>query len=232
MTLAHAAHRAGTPGVSAVHALSPAVPEAATARVRAHAARAGWRLIELDAGEFADPAYRANPVNRCFFCKSNLYGRIAAAVSGPIAAGTNLDDLGDYRPGLAAAAARDVRHPFVEARMDKNAVRALARAFGLDDLAELPAQPCLSSRIETGIAIDAADLAFVASMEQALAPLLPRGTDLRCRVTHDGIVVEAPEAGETITARARDLCREEGRTFLGIRPYRRGAAFLHDAAHP
>ena len=68
MTLAHAAHRAGVPGLIVVHALSPAVPEEATARVREHAARFGWRLTELDAGEFADPAYRANPVNRCYFC--------------------------------------------------------------------------------------------------------------------------------------------------------------------
>lgn len=227
MTLAHAAHRAGIPRLTIVHALSPAVPNDATARVRTHAARSGWQLIELDAGEFADPAYRANPANRCYFCKANLYARIASAVSGPIASGTNLDDLGDYRPGLAAAADRDVRHPFVEAGLDKGAVRSLARSFGLDDLAELPAQPCLSSRIETGIAIDAVDLDFVARMEKALAPEMPAGADLRCRVTHGGIVVEAPHAGETVTAIARDLCHAEQRTLLGIRPYRRGAAFLH-----
>lgn len=232
MTLAHAAHRAGTPRLSVVHAISPAVPATATARVRAHAASAGWRLIEIDAGEFADPSYRANPVNRCYFCKTNLYGRIAAAISGPIASGTNLDDLDDYRPGLAAAAERDVRHPFVTAGMDKRAVRALAHALGLDDLAELPAQPCLSSRIETGIAIDAADLAFVARMEEALAPHLPRGADLRCRVTSRGIVVEAPDGRESLKTLARDLCRTEHRTFLGLRPYRRGAAFLHEAASP
>jgi len=102
MTLAHAAHRAGIPGLLVVHALSPAVPAEATARVRDHARRFGWRLTEVDAGEFADPQYRANPVNRCYFCKTNLYARIAHVTEGPIASGANLDDLGDDRPGLLA----------------------------------------------------------------------------------------------------------------------------------
>lgn len=227
MTLAHAAHRAGVPGLVVVHALSPAVPQEATARVRNHAGRFGWRLVEVDAGEFADPAYRANPVNRCYFCKSNLYARIAGVTAGPIASGANLDDLGDYRPGLTAAAERRVRHPFVEAGMDKPAVRALARHFDLADIAELPAQPCLSSRVETGIAIDAEDLAFVARMEQALAAYAPAGADLRCRVTHAGIMIEAPIPDDAMRQAAGALCRAAGRPFLGFRPYRRGAAFLH-----
>ena len=239
MTLAHAAHRAasraahsathpaGVPGLLVVHALSPAVPEEATARVREHASRFGWRLAEVDAGEFADPQYRANPVDRCYFCKTNLYARIARVTAGPIASGANLDDLGDYRPGLIAAAEYRVRHPFVEAGMDKQAVRALARDFDLADVAELPAQPCLSSRVETGIAISATDLAFVARLERALAPHVPAGTDLRCRVTHGGIVVEAPDPDEAMRRIADVLCAEERRRFVGFRPYRRGAAFLH-----
>lgn len=228
MTLAHAAHRVGVPGLMIVHALSPAVPEEATARVREHAARFAWRLIEVDAGEFADPDYRANPVNRCYFCKTNLYSRISHVIQGPIASGANLDDLGDYRPGLTAAAEHRVRHPFVEAGMDKAAVRALARSFDLADISELPAQPCLSSRVETGIAISAADLAFVARMERALAPHIAAGTDLRCRVTHAGIVVEAATSGAAMRRIAVALCDEEQRRFLGFRPYRRGAAFLHE----
>jgi uncharacterized protein len=229
MTLAHAAHRIGLTGLTVVHAVSPAVPAMASARVRDHASRFGWQLRELDAGEFDDPEYRANPVNRCYFCKTNLYARIAGAIHGPIASGANLDDLSDYRPGLTAAAEHGVRHPFVEARMDKRAVRMLARDFGLDDVAELPAQPCLSSRVETGIPISAADLAFIDRMERLLAPLLPRGTDLRCRVTHDGNVVEASAANseDKVHDVARALCETESRIFLGVRPYRRGAAFLH-----
>ena len=227
MTLAHAAHRAGVPGLIVVHALSPAVPTEATLRVREHAARFSWRLTEVDAGEFGDPEYRANPINRCYFCKTNLYSRIAHVTGGPIASGANLDDLGDYRPGLIAAAEHRVRHPFVEAGMDKNAVRALAHGYALNDIAELPAQPCLSSRVETGIAINARDLAFIARMEQALSDLAPPGTDLRCRVTHAGIAVETAAGNEAMTQIAAALCRDEQRVFLGFRRYKRGAAFLH-----
>jgi len=191
------------------------------------AAGEGWQLEVTGAGEFEDARYRDNPTDRCYFCKTNLYDRIAHVTEGPIASGANLDDLGDYRPGLIAAAEHRVRHPFVEAGMSKAAVRALARGFDLADISELPAQPCLSSRVETGIAISARDLAFVARMERALAPHVPQGTDLRCRVTHGGIVVEAPEPDEAMRRIADALCAGESRLFLGFRPYRRGAAFLH-----
>jgi uncharacterized protein len=225
-TLAHAAHRRIS-AVTMVHAVSPAVPEHATARVQAHAAREGWQLIVTGVGEFEDPRYRANPVNRCYFCKTNLYARIAAVTDTPIASGANLDDLSDYRPGLTAAAEYGVVHPYVLAGMDKAAVRALARECGLDDLAELPAQPCLSSRVETGLAIRAEDLAFIDRMERLLSSSLPKGTDLRCRITHGGVVIEAAPGLDDAPARA--LCLEEGRIFLGLRPYRRGSAFLHAA---
>jgi pyridinium-3,5-biscarboxylic acid mononucleotide sulfurtransferase len=227
MTLAHAAHRR-LPDVTMIHAVSPAVPPLATARVRTHAEHWGWRLVVTGAGEFDDPRYRANPVDRCYFCKTNLYARIAGVTDTPIASGANLDDLADYRPGLTAAAEHGVIHPYVLAGMDKAAVRTLARDYGLDDLSELPAQPCLSSRVETGLAIRAEDLAFIDRMERLLAPHLPPGTDIRCRVTHGGIVVEASAALADDRA-ARDLCAAEGRAFLGLKPYRRGSAFLHVA---
>jgi hypothetical protein len=100
------AHRETAARVMMVHAASPAVPAEATARVRDHAARAGWNLVVTDAGEFADPRYRANPVDRCYFCKSNLYDRIRGLTDAAIASGANLDDLDDYRPGLIAAKQR------------------------------------------------------------------------------------------------------------------------------
>ena len=84
------------------------------------------------------------------------YGAITPLTTAVVVSGTNLDDLGDYRPGLGAARENEVRHPFVDAGIDKATVRAIARELRLDDLAELPAAPCLSSRIETGIVIDAA----------------------------------------------------------------------------
>lgn len=236
VTVAHAAHvvRDGKP-TTVCHAVSPAVPIEATARVRRHAEMAGWNLVLLDAGEFADPEYLRNPVNRCYFCKSNLYDRIAGSVGGTIASGANLDDLGDFRPGLAAATERRVVHPLIEAGMDKAATRALARALQLDDVAELPAQPCLASRIETGIRVTPEDLAFVSEVEAALAPFV--GLEgLRCRITAAGVRIEfdldrarreGTEAGAE--ALALDLCRRAGRVLLPLAPYRRGSAFLHDA---
>ena len=117
LTLADPRPPAGLgPTALMVHAVSPAVPGEATARVRAEAAREGWDLRVIEAGEFADPAYRANPVNRCFFCKTNLYGAIRQRHRpARWLSGANLDDLGEYRPGLDAAREHGVRHPYVEA---------------------------------------------------------------------------------------------------------------------
>jgi uncharacterized protein len=228
VTLAATAHRrlpAGT--VTMIHAVSPAVPPAATERVEARAAAEGWALTVTGAGEFDDPRYRANPVDRCYFCKSNLYDRIRAITGATIASGANLDDLGDYRPGLLAAAERNVVHPYVEAGLAKAEVRQLARRLGLDDVAELPAQPCLASRVETGIAIAAEDLAFIDDTERRIGAILPAGATLRCRVTHAGIVIEVDDpADAAVQQTAAALCAGAGRRFAGMRPYKRGAAFL------
>lgn len=229
MLLAHIARQA-VPHTIMLHALSPAVPYEATARVRRHAARGGWALKLIDAEELKDANYTANPVNRCYFCKTNLYSRIASATDATIASGTNLDDLGDFRPGLQAAAERDVVHPFVEAGIGKDEIYALAKARGLDDLAALPAQPCLASRIETGIVVSPEALAFIDEAERALRPLAPAQAALRCRILAAGVTVEVaplPEAGEDDLARvAAALCADAGRPFLGVRPYRRGSAFI------
>lgn len=228
MTLAHVAGRA----IDAVmiHAVSPAVPADTTARVRRHAERHGWPLAITEAGEFADGRYVANPVDRCYFCKTNLYARIAGLTDRTIASGANLDDLGDYRPGLVAARERRVVHPLVEAGIDKRAIRAIAAGLGLDDLAELPAQPCLASRIETGIAIDPDDLAFVNRVESAVRAAAPHLADVRCRITRRGVVVEADEPPgarrDAIERLAIDACLATGRVLVGIVPYRRGSAFV------
>lgn len=234
MTLAAFAHRQqqseGTGSVEMIHAVSPAVPPAATERVRARAAREGWRLTLTGAGEFDDKRYRDNPVNRCYFCKANLYDRIRTLTAAVIASGANLDDLGDYRPGLLAASERAVVHPYIEAGMDKASVRALARQLGLDDVADLPAQPCLASRVETDITIDPADLAFVDLVETRLAARAPAGMAVRCRITHAGIAIEAGKEAadaEALADLAGNLCREHGRHLIGIGPYRRGAMFVH-----
>lgn len=235
LTLATAAHRARPGGVTAHHATSPAVPPEATARTRALAAAEGWPLDVFDAGEFADPAYRANPVNRCFFCKTSLYGAVASRTARQIVSGTNMDDLGEYRPGLIAARAHGVRHPFVEAGIDKRTVRALAAELGLGALAELPAAPCLSSRIETGIRIEAPVLAMVHAAETLVAARLSPQT-VRCRVRAGGVVIELdPAALAAVDGGGADGLRAEVQRLadaaglpapVRFAAYRNGSAFL------
>jgi pyridinium-3,5-biscarboxylic acid mononucleotide sulfurtransferase len=240
MTLAVVTHRRLGHAATMVHAVSPAVPPEASARVRAHAKREGWRLEIIDAGEFQDEMYLANPANRCFFCKTNLYGTIASRMRGTILSGTNLDDLGDWRPGLRAASDHGVRHPYVEAALDKAAVRALARSLALEDLAELPAAPCLSSRLETGIGVTAKRLRLVHAVERLIGRELAPKT-VRCRILHDGIAVQldpdglarisGPE-GQELEKKVRRVLAEHGRPEpVRFEPYRMGSAFHRPAAH-
>ncbi|UVC06602.1 adenine nucleotide alpha hydrolase [Rhizobium sp. TH2] len=214
------------PDFVAVHAVSPAVPVRASERVREIAHQRNWRLIEIRAGEFADADYLSNPVNRCYFCKSNLYKRIRQVTDFPIAAGTNLDDLSDFRPGLTAAGENGVVHPFVEAQIDKKTLREIAARAGLGSVASLPAQPCLSSRVETGIRISERDLDFIDRVERlAEASLGP--VTLRCRITSGGVRIETDVGLPMALAdNIRELCDAESRPFLGIAAYRQGSAFV------
>ncbi|MBL8697582.1 MAG: adenine nucleotide alpha hydrolase [Alphaproteobacteria bacterium] len=238
-TLAVLAHRRLGSRARMIHAVSPAVPPDGTARVRALAAAEGWRLDVIDAGEFADPRYRANPSDRCFYCKTNLYGAIAARTRATIVSGTNRDDLDDWRPGLKAAAEHGVRHPYVEAGIDKAGVRDLARELRLGDVAELPASPCLSSRVETGLMIDPVELGLINEIETLVGAAVTTRT-VRCRMRRDGLVIEldgAALAGLTpdaraalaveITRRARAAGRDRPVSFAA---YRMGSAFLRPAA--
>jgi len=236
MTLAFLAHRCLGTQASMYHAVSPAVPASATDRVRAYAHREGWNLKVLDAGEFSDERYMENPANRCFFCKSNLYGSLAAATTAQLFSGTNLDDLGDWRPGLEAASNNAVRHPFVEAGLSKADVRALARQHELFDLAELPSAPCLSSRVETGIRIDASALLSIDRTEVFLRKTL-QPQIVRCRVQSNGLTIELDELTlGNLTSDARtQLVDTIQSTFSHLEKcevhfseYRRGSAFLRE----
>ena len=240
MTLATIAGRLGGRNFEMFHALSPAVPVDATVRIRRYAVKEGWRLREFNAGEFDDPNYRANPVNRCFYCKTNLYDGIAAVTEHSVLSGTNLDDLGDYRPGLEAALRRGVRHPFVEAGIDKATVRAIARHLELDDLAELPAAPCLSSRIETGLRIEGNLLTLIDAVEKFVSRRVGAHT-VRCRIRKKEVVIELDAAGlsilnETGVADLRTvitaMLEAEGIDKpLDFQTYRMGSAFLRPAAN-
>ena len=240
MTLAVIAGRRLGRGALMLHAVSPAVPPEASARVGAYALAEGWRLEVIDAGEFSDANYLNNPSNRCFFCKTNLYGTIAGRTAATICSGTNLDDLADWRPGLEAAKSHGVRHPYVEAGIDKAAVRALARSLGLDDLAELPAAPCLSSRLETGIRVTAERLSLVHAVERLIQrELAPR--TVRCRLLQDGIAIQLDADGlarilgaesAVIRATLEQLLARHGHIApVRYQPYRMGSAFHRPAVH-
>ena len=175
--------------VRMVHAISPAVPEAATSRIRFLSDKEDWNIEYVDAGEFSDPNYRSNPLNRCFFCKSNLYKTLSKIAAGTIISGTNLDDLEDFRPGLEAASKYRVRHPYVEAKFRKSDLRILAKNLGLGSLAALPASPCLSSRVETGIKIQAADLKSIDGVEKWIMEMFTPAI-VRCRLRANGVTIE------------------------------------------
>jgi uncharacterized protein len=147
----------------------------------------GVRHVVVDANELDIPRYAANPVDRCYFCKHNLYEICAAeaarARTAVIIDGVNTDDLGDYRPGLRAAAERQVAHPLADAGLAKDELRALSRAFGLRTW-DKPASPCLSSRFPYGTPITLERLQMVARAEETLRALGFR--DVRVRF-HDTI---------------------------------------------
>lgn len=235
MTLAAVAHQILQDNVVMIHAVSPAVPADATLRVKQESEKRGWKLLTVDAHEFEDKDYLGNPVDRCYYCKSNLYNRMHLLWDGVVASGANLDDLGDYRPGLLAAKEQQVVHPLIEAKIDKATVRSIAVHLGLDSVSSLPAQPCLSSRIETGIAINADDLAFVYKMETMLNKELGVG-DVRCRITADGVRIEVEKKLQQRDADVWNCVRElastmitnDQRRFAGCSDYMRGSAFLTD----
>jgi uncharacterized protein len=238
LTLATLGHRA-LPGASAMfHAVSPAVPEEATARVRALAQEEGWHLTIFDAGEFENEAYRSNPVNRCFHCKHNLYEGIHRFSGATILSGTNRDDLGEYRPGLEAAQRFHVRHPYVEAGFTKADVRRLAARLGLGYVAELPAAPCLASRVETGIRIEAETLRLVHRVEQLVAASLEPKV-VRCRIRRGTIAIELdPQTlaqladdkelplRQSILSLVNTVLTIPARPEVRFEPYRVGSAFL------
>jgi uncharacterized protein len=140
----------------AVTADSPSVPRAEIDEARALARRIGIRHVLVGTQEFADPAYVRNDGTRCYHCKSELYSQIEGILpeigAEVICSGANLDDQGDYRPGLTAAAEHRVRHPLQEAGFTKADVRALALTWGLPTW-DKPASPCLSSRLAPNVTV-------------------------------------------------------------------------------
>lgn len=175
--LAVAAQRALGASALAVTAVSPALAARELAEAVNLAQSFGLAHRTLQTAELEREGYAANAPNRCYFCKTELYtqlGQLAAAEGFAwVANGANTDDLGDYRPGLTAAAEHTVRSPLVEAGFSKAMVRELAQVWGLP-VWDKPAQPCLSSRIPYGIPVSVETLSRIEQTEDYL-----RGLGLR-----------------------------------------------------
>jgi uncharacterized protein len=184
--VAKAAHVALGDDAIAVTADSPSVARTELEDARRVTEQIGIRHRVVATQEFADPNYVRNDGTRCYFCKSELYTQIEAILpelgNPVVCSGANLDDMGDYRPGLTAAAEHGIRHPLQEAGCTKADVRALARDWGLP-VWDKPAAPCLSSRLAPGVQVTPERTARVEAAERYLRELGLR----ECRVRlHEG----------------------------------------------
>jgi uncharacterized protein len=203
----------------AVTAVSPSLPPGELAAARDLARRLGIRHRTVRTRELELEAYRANDPDRCFHCKTELYGvlsRVARAEGlAVVASGANLDDLGDVRPGLRAAGEQGVRHPLVEAGFTKQDVREAARALGVP-VWDKPSSACLSSRIAHGVRISVEELSRVGRAERLLKDLGFRQVRVRVHGDLARVEVELPD----LPRLARPDVRErvvEGLRGLGYR---------------
>lgn len=223
----------GAEHVLAVIGRSASYPAVQWATARAVADRFGIPVLEVDTDEMNDPRYAANPVNRCYFCKTELWDRLV-----PIAAerglavvvdGTNADDTGDYRPGAAAAREHGVASPMAEVGLTKGHIRVLSQRRGIPTWSQ-PSSPCLSSRLPYGTVVTPERLTRVERAESALRAIGVTG-DLRVRFHDDLARVEL--AADVLQhwlapARAAQLAaavREAGfaRVAIDLRGFRSGS---------
>jgi uncharacterized protein len=167
--VAYAANRALGTNAMIVLGITETITSEDIELARSIAARNNFHFREVEYKELDIQSYASNPVNRCYFCKQELYrqlGEIAKQANIPfILDGANLDDIGDYRPGRIAAKEFQVKSPLIEAQMTKQEVREAALIYGLPNY-DKPAAPCLSSRIPYGTMIDLQSLTMIAQAEK------------------------------------------------------------------
>jgi uncharacterized protein len=223
----------GSANVLAVIGKSASYPEAQWAAARDVARRFAVPVLEVNTDELADPNYAANPTNRCYFCKSELWSRLAPIAQDRglacVVDGANADDLSDYRPGARAASEWGVLSPLAELGFTKAEIRELSRLRGLPTWRQ-PSAPCLSSRIPYGTAVTPARLRRVEAAEAALRSLGVEG-DLRVRYHGDLARVElpAPDIAEWLAPEAAERLRAAvasagfARVALDLRGFRSGS---------
>jgi uncharacterized protein len=176
----------GRDGVLAVLGRSASVPAEQSRNAEAVARQHDVPLRIVGTGELEDPRYAANPVNRCYFCKSVLWNVLVpmSRESGldVVVDGTNADDVAEYRPGALAAREMGVESPLADVGLTKSEIRALSRERGLATWSQ-PSAPCLASRIPYGTEVTIARLGQVERAESALRSL---GIEGNLRVRHHG----------------------------------------------
>jgi uncharacterized protein len=182
----------GAANVLAIIGRSASYPAAQWETARRVADEFGVPVLEIDTDEIHDPRYAANPVNRCYFCKTELWTRLIPAARdhgfSVVADGTNADDRGDYRPGAAAGREHEVASPLAAAGMTKADIRERSRVRGIPTWQQ-PSSPCLSSRLPYGTAVTVERLRQVEVAEEELRRIGVAG-DLRVRHHGDRARVE------------------------------------------
>jgi uncharacterized protein len=216
----------------AVTACSPTYPDHEKDQAAAIAERLGARHEFVDSDEFEDPSYRANPPNRCYYCKQELFRKLQAIAAREglpvIVDGSNVDDEGDFRPGRNAAKEFGVRSPLAELGFGKSQIRQMAKAQGLPNW-DQPACACLASRIPYGQEITPLRLKRVAQAEAALRSLGFRTVRVRDHGTLARIEIPRDEIERTlqdgIHQRLVDACKQQGYVYvcLDLEGYRTGS---------
>jgi pyridinium-3,5-biscarboxylic acid mononucleotide sulfurtransferase len=186
---------------------SASYPEVQWTSAKAVADQIGLYVVEIDTDELNDPRYAANPTNRCYFCKSELWSRIIPLARGrgieTVADGTNADDLAGHRPGALAAKEQGVLSPLAMLDFTKAEIRDRSKARGLPTWSQ-PSSPCLSSRIPYGTPVTVARLRRVEQAESALRALGVTG-DLRVR--HFGMKARVEMSRDELARWSDDLAR-------------------------
>ncbi len=223
----------GRENVLAIIGKSASYPAVQWAVARGVADRFAVPVLEVDTHEMDDPRYAANPSNRCYFCKTELWSLLVPVAHArgimTVVDGTNADDVAGHRPGAVAAGENGVESPLLIAGLTKAEIRALSQARGIPTWAQ-PSSPCLSSRIPYGIAVTATRLAMIERAEAALRTLGISG-DLRVRYHDDLARIEIdsaevdrwlePEAARQLAAAVQAAGFE--RVAIDLRGFRSGS---------
>jgi uncharacterized protein len=215
-----------------VTGISPSVSQIQRQEAKRIAEDFNFNFHTIETDELENPAYQANPTNRCFHCKTELYGKLSALAKEKkieyVLDGTNTDDLGDYRPGKIAAMEKGVRSPLIEVGLSKNEIRQLSKIQNLSTW-DKPASPCLSSRLAYGVPVTIERLSKVERGEEILRGFGFR--EFRVRV-HDEIVrleIAPAEMEHALSLRMTEKLAEKFRKLgfkyvtLDLHGYRSGA---------